>query len=169
MSKNKVLMLFTAIGFAIPVSAQMMTVTEATLKQSEIARAEFDARLEDARGKSNSAGKAPLHVERTPTKLVDQDAEGLLSLISVYGVGHKLKADFLFRGAVVTLEAGGNNEAAGWRVEKLTQTDAVLVRMENNKVTKRNTVYLSPASNINPSPAPSVLPSSNLQVPAPLK
>ena len=150
MFRNKVVG-FSMVCMLFPAAAQMMTVTEVTLKQSEIARAELDSRLSDIRNKNNFTNTAPVAVRTAPT-LADKDADEVLSLVSVYGVGTNLKADFLFRGTVVTLEAGGKTEAAGWRVEKLSQTEAVLVRVNKGKVIKRNTVYLSSAALFNGKP-----------------
>lgn len=147
---NKVAGFFLASAvIATPSIAQLLTVSEATLKQSEIARAELDSRLADIRNKSGAPGGVQASAQSTAQpaarapSIAEKDADEVLSLVSVYGIGTKLKADFLFRGAVITLEAGGATEAAGWRVEKLTKTEAVLVKMAKNRVIKRSTVYLA--------------------------
>lgn len=124
------------------VSAQVMTVTERTLKQSEIARAKMDADLAEAR--KRALGETSQPTAAAP-KITDKNADDVLSLISVYGVGDNLKADFLFQGAIITLEPGGKTKAAGWSVEKLTPTQAVMVKYIGKTVARRESVYLAAA------------------------
>lgn len=119
-------------------NAQMMTITEKSLKQSEIARAEMESRLSQIR-KKDEAKILPIN-----PLLTSKNADEILNLISVYGVGEKLKADFQFQGGIVTLEPNGATEAAGWNVEKLTPTEAVLIKRNGKKVVKRSTLYLTP-------------------------
>lgn len=143
------------VGVSPVAMGQMMTITEATLKQSDIARVELDAKLEEAKKKiTGMSGNSLAPVAPVVPAYSEKPADEVLSLISVYGVGHKLKADFIFRGAVITLEPGGVTKAAGWGVEKLTATEAVLTKHAGKQVVKRNTVYLSAVSASNPQPMP---------------
>lgn len=136
---NRTLLAITLLASLTCASAQMMTITEKTLRQSEIARAEMELRLAQIKKTDDAARNVPVN----PT-LTSKTADEVLRLISVYGVNNKLKADFAFQGGVVTLEPQGSTSAAGWVVEKLTATEATLVKMSGKKVVRRNTVYLTP-------------------------
>ena len=148
-------------------SAQVMTVTERTLKQSEIARAKMDADLAEA--KKRALGESSQPTAAAP-KITEKSADDVLSLISVYGVGKNLKADFLFQGAIITLEPGSKTKAAGWSVESLTPTQAVMVKYIGKTVARRESVYLAAAQAAaplgTPAPAPVVAPAAAAPVPA---
>lgn len=117
--------------------AEPMTVGEATRMQSEIARAELNVRLEETRKKLTAALPAPVIVTE------QKEADEVLTLLNVYGIGGKLRGDFLFRGAVVTLSPGGKVGAVGWMLESLTPTQAVMVKRDGKVVVRRSTLYLS--------------------------
>lgn len=138
MLANKITLALILAGLAGGASAAALTVGEATQMQSEITRAELNVRLEETKKKLGSAMPAP------PAVVAEaKEADELLSLISVYGVGKNLKADFLFRGAIVTLAVGGAVGAVGWTLESLTPTQAVLVKKDGKVVTRRSTLYLT--------------------------
>ncbi len=167
---NQKLMVIACLLALSPVlvSAQVMTVTERTLKQSEIARAKMDADLAEARKRALGETSQPT-VAAAP-KITEKNADDVLTLVSVYGVGDKLKADFLFQGAIITLEPGGKTKAAGWSVEKLTPTQAVMVKYVGKAVARRESVYLAAAQAAaplgTPAPAPVAVPAAAAPVPA---
>lgn len=110
-----------------------ITLGEATAHNTEMRRAKWAADLDEMRRKSG--GNAPAQIAKT----CDED----LSMYAVYGPSSRLKADFGYRGATITLSAGDKREIGGWSVEELSTTRAVTVKKEKGKVVARCPVYLS--------------------------
>lgn len=139
MSRNN---LSTVLAAAILATLQMpaigqsgpITVQELTNRQADLKRIELDTKLSEARAKI-TGGNAQTQFART----CDDD----LSLYAVYGVGKKLRADFGFHGAVVTLAPGAKIDAGGWYVEELTPTRAMMIKKTNNKIVAHCPIYLS--------------------------
>lgn len=138
-ANNRIAATIMSLVVVSSAQAQVLTAVEASQKQSEIARYELDARLEEMKRKIQ--GTQPVVVP--PMMQEAKEADELLSLISVYGVGKNLKADFLFRGTVITLSPGSRVGAVGWILESLTPTQAVVVKKDGRAVVRRSTLYLT--------------------------
>ena len=136
MSKTKLMTALLSVLLAGAVQAQTpMTVQEWTLKQSELKRAEFANKLREAQQKGSSDQVQGIAVART----CDDD----LQMSAVYGMGKNLRADFIYRGATVTLSPGGDADMGGWFVQELTATRAIMVKRGKGKSVKRCPLYLS--------------------------
>lgn len=121
-------------GAAIAQSTPL-TIQEWTLMQGELKRAEHANKMREER-KKGTEGPAPVVVDRT----CDDD----LQMSAVYGMGRNLRADFIYRGATVTLSPGGEADMGGWFVRELTPTRAVMVkRQPGSKKVKTCPLYLS--------------------------
>ena len=105
MSKNNLIatLLLAICSTGAIAQSGPMTIQEWTNRQSEIKRAEQEAKLEEQRRKSNVS--TPVQIART----CDAD----IAMFAVYGVGEKLWADFGFRGATVTLAADEGRDVGG--------------------------------------------------------
>lgn len=137
MSKTKVLIALLGMHLAGAALAQTtpLTVQEWTLQESEIKRAEWANKLREERQKGNpEKANAPVVADRT----CDDD----LQMSAVYGMGKNLRADFIYRGATVTLQPGGDADMGGWSVRELTATRAVMVK--RTKTAKGVTVKSCP-------------------------
>lgn len=143
---NRKLLGLCLVVISLPSMAQMMTVTEATLLQSEILRAELNQRLTNAGGKGKNTATNEIE-SSSPASTVKEDApEELPKYIGVYGIGQHLKGEFIIQGSLINLEPSVNNVISGWRLERLSKTNAVLSKIVNNRVEKRVTVHRSAAS-----------------------
>jgi hypothetical protein len=128
MSKTKVLIALLGMHLAGAVLAQTtpLTVQEWTLQESEIKRAEWANKLREERQKGNpDKANAPVVADRT----CDDD----LQMSAVYGMGRNLRADFIYRGATVTLQPGGDADMGGWSVRELSATRAVMVKRTKSR------------------------------------
>lgn len=138
MSKNK--LLITLVGFlmtgtALAQSSTPLTIQEWTLMQGELKRAEHVNKLREEQ-KKGAEGPAPVVIAHT----CDED----LQMTAVYGMGRNLRADFIYRGATVTLSPGGEADMGGWFVKELTPTRALMVkRSRGAKSVKTCPIYLS--------------------------
>lgn len=123
MSKTKILIALLGMHLAGAALAQTtpLTVQEWTLQESEIKRAEWANKLREERQKGNPE-KANASV------LADRTCDDDLQMSAVYGMGRNLRADFIYRGATVTLQPGGDADMGGWSVRELTATRAVMVK-----------------------------------------
>lgn len=137
MSRIKYLIALLLTPAFVPPSVQgqvtPLTVQEWSNRQAEIKRAEMDSRLREQRSKLG-ADQAP-RVARS----CDED----LSMFAVYGMGSRLRADFAYRGAVVTLGPGDRTDIGGWFVEELTPTRALMVQRKGKNMVGSCPVYLS--------------------------
>ena len=159
MSKSKLLIVLVGVqlaGFALAQTTPM-TIQEWTLTQAQIKRAEQANKLRDEQKKGADA-PVPVAVARS----CDED----LQMIAVYGMGRNLRADFMYKGATVTLSPGGEGEMGGWSVKELTPTRATMVKHGRNaKSAKTCPLYLSAASHDFSAPVMPMASASDVQVP----
>lgn len=159
MSKNKLLIALIGVHLAGAALAQTtpMTIQEWTLMQAQLKRAEQANKLRDEQKKGADA-PVPVAVAHS----CDED----LQMIAVYGMGRNLRADFVYKGATVTLSPGGEGEMGGWSVRELTPTRATMVkRGRNAKSAKTCPLYLSAASHDFSAPIVPMTSASDVQVP----
>lgn len=159
MSKNKLLIALIGVHLAGAALAQTtpMTISEWTLMQAQLKRTEQANKLREEQKKGADA-PVPVAVAHT----CDED----LQMVAVYGMGHNLRADFLYKGATVTLSPGGEGEMGGWSVKELTSTRALMVkRGRNAKSAKMCPLYLSAASHDFSTPIVPMSTGSEVQVP----
>jgi hypothetical protein len=159
MSKNKLLIALIGVHLASAALAQTtpMTIQEWTLMQAQLKRAEQANKLRDEQKKGADA-PVPVAVARA----CDED----LQMVAVYGIGRNLRADFMYKGATVTLSPGGEGEMGGWSVKELTPTRAMMVkRGRNAKSAKTCPLYLSAVSHDFSAPVVPLSSSSDVQVP----
>lgn len=135
-------MLRTKLAFAVlaacaaaPAFAQNaapLTIQEWTNRQAEIKRAEMESKLNEVRNKgtasssgtASSAPATPVPAAVTTARTCDDD----LSMSAVYGIGKNLRAEFTYRGAVMTAAPGDHADMGGWMVEELTPTRATMIK-----------------------------------------
>lgn len=138
MSKNKLLTALIGVlmtGAAMAQSSTPLTLQEWTLMQGDLKRAEHANKLREEQ-KKGAEGPAPVVIAHT----CDED----LRMSAVYGMGRNLRADFIYRGATVTLSPGGEADMGGWFVKELTPTRALMVkRSRGAKAVKTCPIYLS--------------------------
>jgi hypothetical protein len=138
MSKNKLLIALISAFLASPVLAQSstpLTIQEWSIMQGNLKRAEYENKLRDER-KKGAEGPAPVVVDRS----CDED----LQMSAVYGVGRDLRADFIYKGATITLAPGATADMGGWSVKELTGSRALMVRkVKGSKSVKTCSLYRS--------------------------
>ena len=154
MSKNKLLIALIGVHLASAALAQTtpMTIQEWTLMQAQLKRAEQANKLRDEQRKGADT-PVPVAVARA----CDED----LQMVAVYGIGHNLRDDFMYKGATVTLSPGGEGEMGGWSVKELTPTRATMVKRGR----KACPIYLSAASHDFSAPIVPMSSTSDVQVP----
>lgn len=139
MSKNKLLIALVSTllgGAAIAQSSAPLTIEEWTLMQGDLKRVEHANKLREEQ-KKGADGPAPFAVV---AHTCDED----LQMSAVYGMGRNLRADFVYRGATVTLAPGGEADMGGWSVKELTPTRALMVKHgKSSKAAKTCPIYLS--------------------------
>ena len=95
------------------------TVEEAANKELELRQLKAEAEIEDVRSKKGSAGaaaQAPGPVRTLPAAVAGSQGEDEdLRLAGVYGLGNELRADILYRGAVITLSKA-NPQMGPWKL-----------------------------------------------------
>lgn len=161
MSKNKFLIMLLGALVTAPVMAQTspLTIEEWTLMQGELKRAEHANKLREEL-KKGATGPAPILLDKT----CDED----LQMSAVYGMGRNLRADFIYRGATVTLSPGGEADMGGWFVKDLTPTRALMVRRTKGaKSVKTCPLYLSAGSRDFSAPVVPVVRASDVQMQVP--
>lgn len=159
MSRNKLLIALIGVHLAGGALAQTtpMTIQEWTLMQAQLKRAEQANKLRDEQKKGVDA-PAPVVVANT--------CDMNLQMVAVYGMGHNLRADFMYKGATVTLSPGGEGDMDGWSVKELTPTRATMVkRGRNAKAARPCPLYLSAASRDFSAPIVPLTSASDVQVP----
>lgn len=141
MSKTKRITALIGAMLVAPVWAQSsspLTIQEWTIMQGNLKRAEYANKLREEQ-KKGADGPVAVVLDRT----CDDD----LRMSAVYGVGHNLRADFVYRGATVTLSPGGDADMGGWSVKELTPTRALMVKKnKSSKALKTCPLYLSAAA-----------------------
>jgi hypothetical protein len=161
MSKTKLLIALLGVHLASGALAQStpLTIQEWTLMQGDLKRAEHANKMREER-KRGAEGPAPVVVDRT----CDDD----LQMSAVYGMGRNLRADFIYRGATVTLSPGGQADMGGWYVKDLTPTRALMVkRGKNAKDVKSCPLYLSAGTRDFTVPVVPVVSASNIPAQVP--
>lgn len=94
------------------------TVEEAANTELELRQLKAEAEIEDVRSKKGSAGaaQAPGPVRAVPAAVAGSQGEDEdLRLAGVYGLGNELRADILYRGAVITLSKA-NPQMGPWKL-----------------------------------------------------
>jgi hypothetical protein len=138
MSKNELLLAMIGVLLTSAAAAQSstpLTIQEWTLMQGDLKRAEHANKLREEQ-KKGAEGPAPVVVAHT----CDED----LQMSAVYGMGSNLRADFIYRGATVTLSPGGEADMGGWFVKELTATRALMIKRNRGaKAVKTCPIYLS--------------------------
>jgi hypothetical protein len=161
MSKNKLIMALLGAFVTASVMAQTspLTIEEWTLMQGELKRAEHANKLREEL-KKGATGPAPILLDKT----CDED----LQMSAVYGMGRNLRADFIYRGATVTLSPGGEADMGGWFVKELTPTRALMVkRTKGAKSVKTCPLYLSAGTRDFTAPVVPAIRASEVQVQVP--
>jgi len=143
MSKNKLLIVLIGTvlgGPALAQSSTPLTIQEWTVMQGNLKRAEYANKLREEQ-KKGVEGLAPIPI------VVDRSCDEDLQMSAVYGMGRNLRADFIYKGATVTLSPNGEADMGGWSVRELTPTRATMVRkIKGSKSVKTCSLYLSAGS-----------------------
>lgn len=161
MSKNKLIIaLFSAqLAGAVMAQTSPLTIQEWTLMQGDLKRAEHANKMREEQ-KKGAQGPAPAVLEKT----CDDD----LQMSAVYGMGRNLRADFIYRGATVTLSPGGEADMGGWFVKDLTPTRALMLkRLKGSKSVKTCPLYLSAGSRDFTVPVVPIVRASDVQMQVP--
>lgn len=119
-----------ALACAAVVAHAAPTVEEAANKELELRQLKAEAEIEDVRAKKAGATQAPGQPHgpvpaAVATSRADEDED--LRLAGVYGLGNELRADILYRGAVITLSKA-NPQMGPWKLVAIEPNAIKLAR-----------------------------------------